>query len=274
MIRCYLPFLPWLLFVRVSLLFAQAQPSPTASPSAAPASPYTLLDDLKERDIDFQKRQKDKELNDLKGEFNKADETAKNLQKGIEATRELIDATLTNLQAVTLEAAKFKILADVTDLRATADKQKIKALYALNAAQLKDADALKQKIKELYAQQALLEFERDALTTSPTPPSPAASPTNKKGGPKKGEVSSPFAERMAAREKTSIDLTIATSAAEAAHAEASKKLEAADLATVKANRAAIDAGLATDADISSGANKTATPSTGVSPQPTATVTPQ
>jgi len=216
-----------ILFVTHVDLLAQVQQA-TPAATTSPATPTTLIEQVKKRDLERQKAEKERLLSDIKGEFNKADQQAQRLQKGIEATDSLLGDTAKNLQVLKVQAERFKSLGDLTTLRADSESAKVDALKLLKDAQLKDADVLEKKIEDLYAQVAVIEFERDNLAL------PSSS------------VPADLSNKRKARETTLAALDKTTTDAEKAHSAASQKLEDADAKAVKANRMAIDLGLVSE----------------------------
>ncbi len=203
---------------------------------AEPENARSLLLELKQRDLERQVVSKQREIERTNGDLRLARMQAQKLQESIDATNSLMGDTSTYLEQLLAQKTRLEQVVELTSLRIDAERQKVDGLKALGDAQFKALESVIKHIEETETRANLVNAELRILNDTPNLEPVADGPSGTKTPPEIVEL-----RKKAAADRQTL-AAMDKSAGEAMRA-ASTKLEAADVAAIKAKRKAIDLGL-------------------------------
>lgn len=206
----------------------------------------SLLMELKQRDLERQVVSKQREIERTNGDLRLARMQAQKLQESIDATNSLMGDTATYLEQLQAQKTRLEQVVELTTLRIDAEKQKVDGLKALGEAQFKALESVIKHIEETETRANLVNAELKILNDTPNLEPVAEGPGGTRTPPEIVEL-----RKKASAEK--VALAAMEKAAGEAMRTAAVKLEAADVAAIKAKRKAIDLGL--DEKLPAGAEK-------------------
>ena len=224
-------------FLLASLLLAAVQ-STLCAQDEQPDNARSLLMELKQRDLERQVVTKQREIERTNGDLRLARAQAQKLQESIDATNALMGDTSGYLDQLVGQKARLEQVVELTALRIDAEKQKVEGLKSLGDAQFRALESVIKHIEETEARAALAGAELKQLNDVPQLPEPVAT------GP--GALNKTPPEIVELKKKAAAyKQTLATmdKSANEAMKTAAVKLEAADVAAIKARRKAVDLGL-------------------------------
>jgi chromosome segregation ATPase len=204
---------------------------------AQPENARSLLMELKQRDLERQVVAKQREIERTNGDLRLARTQAQKLQESIDATSSLMGDTSSYLDQLIAQKARLEQVVELTTLRIDAEKQKVDGLKALGEAQFKALESVIKHIEETEARTNLATAELKILNDTPELEPVAEGPS----GTSKTPPEIVDLRKKAAANKQSL-AAMDKSASEAMRT-AAVKLEAADVAAIKAKRKAVDLGL-------------------------------
>jgi chromosome segregation ATPase len=196
----------------------------------------SLLLELKQRDLERQVLSKQREIERTNGDLRLARMQAQKLQESIDATNSLVGDTATYLEQLQAQKVRLEQVVELTSLRIDAERQKVDGLKSLGEAQFKALESVIKHIEETETRANLVNAELRILNDTPNLEPVADGPSTSKTPPEIAEL-----RKKAAAEKLS--LAAMDKSAGDAMRTAAQKLEAADVAAIKAKRKAIDLGL-------------------------------
>jgi chromosome segregation ATPase len=220
--------------------------SPAQAQEADQENARSLLLELKQRDLERQVVSKQREIERTNGDLRLARMQAQKLQESIDATNSLMGDTATYLEQLQAQKTRLEQVVELTSLRIDAERQKVDGLKALGEAQFKALESVIKHIEETETRANLVNAELKILSDTPNLEPVAEGPGATRTPPEIVEL-----RKKAAAEKTAL-AALDKSAGEAMRS-AALKLEAADVAAIKAKRKAIDLGL--DEKLPAGAEK-------------------
>ena len=221
--------------VLLAVVVAFSTLAPVVAQEAGQENARSLLMELKQRDLDRQVASKQREIERTNGDLRLARMQAQKLQESIDATNSLMGDTAGYLEQLQAQKARLEQVVELTALRIDAERQKVDGLKALGEAQFKALESVIKHIEETETRANLAGVELRLLNESANL-EPVAEGPGAKTPPELVDLrkkASANRQALAAMDK---------SASEAMRA-AAQKLEAADVAAIKAKRKAIDLGL-------------------------------
>ncbi len=230
----------------VAALVAVGAVSPALAQEADQENARSLLLELKQRDLERQVVAKQREIERTNGDLRLARMQAQKLQESIDATNSLMGDTATYLEQLQAQKMRLEQVVELTSLRIDAEKQKVDGLKALGEAQFKAIESVIKHIEETETRANLVNAELKILNDTPNLEPVAEGPGSTRTPPEIVEL-----RKKASADKQTL-ATMEKSAGEAMRSAATK-LEAADVAAIKAKRKAIDLGL--DEKLPAGAAK-------------------
>lgn len=230
----------------LAAVIAVAAFSPAMAQEADQENARSLLMELKQRDLERQVVAKQREIERTNGDLRLARMQAQKLQESIDATNSLMGDTATYLEQLQAQKGRLEQVVELTSLRIDAEKQKVDGLKALGEAQFKALESVIKHIEETETRANLVGAELKVLNETPNLEPVAEGPGGSKTPPEIVEL-----RKKAAADKQA--LAAMDKAASEAMRSAALKLEAADVAAIKAKRKAIDLGL--DEKLPAGAEK-------------------
>ncbi len=230
----------------LAAIFAVGALPPAMAQEAGQENARSLLLELKQRDLERQVLSKQREIERTNGDLRLARMQAQKLQESIDATNSLMGDTATYLEQLQAQKTRLEQVVELTSLRIDAEKQKVDGLRALGEAQFKALESVVKHIEETETRANLVNAELKVLNDTPNLEPVAEGPGGTRTPPEIVEL-----RKKAAADNPS--LAAMDKAAGEAMRSAALKLEAADVAALKAKRKAIDLGL--DEKLPAGAEK-------------------